>query len=262
MIKGADLVVMESTYGDRLHRGWDETWQEMGEVISTARSGKGNILIPAFTIGRTQELIYAFRKHFDEWNIGDWEVFLDSPMGIEATQVYTEHAKVYDSGARKIYEQGEDPFDLPNLHLYRRSQDSMKINRIRSGAIVIAGSGMCTGGRIKHHLKHNIWREHAHVLIVGFQAKGTLGRALVDGARYIRLWGETIQVKAQVHTIGGLSAHADQSGLMKWYGQFQNHPRVILVHGESGAMNVLANKLRKTYGTEVVEAEFKQSLAL
>lgn len=262
VIKEADLVVMESTYGDRLHREWHETWREMGDILSGAYSGKGNILIPAFTIGRTQEMLYVFNRHFDEWGIGNWEVFLDSPMGIEATEIYTRHAKVYDAGARKIYEQSGDPFNLPNLHLYRRSQDSMKLNRISSGAIIIAGSGMCTGGRIKHHLKHNIWREHAHVLMVGFQAKGTPGRALVDGARYIRLWGETIQVKAQVHTVGGLSAHADQSGLINWYRQFDNRPRVVLVHGETEAMDTLARKLNDTCGAQVVQAEFRQVLTL
>ncbi len=138
----------------------------------------------------------------------------------------------------------------------------MKINQIASGAIIIAGSGMCTGGRIKHHLKHNIWREHAHVMIVGFQARGTLGRSLVDGARHIRLWGETVQVNAKVHTIGGLSAHADQRGLLDWYGQFENRPRVALVHGEPEAMDVLAGQLTREYRAEVMQAEFGQKLVL
>jgi metallo-beta-lactamase family protein len=258
----ADLVIMESTYGDRQHRSWDKTWQEMGEIISSARSGKGNILIPAFTVGRTQELLYMFKHYFDEWGIGDWEVFLDSPMGIEATEVYGKHAKIYDVEAKNIVEHSEDPFDLPNLHLSQHSQDSMKINRRQSGAIIIAGSGMCTGGRIKHHFKHNIWREHAHVMIVGFQARGTLGRALVDGTKHIRLWGETIQVKAQVHTIGGLSAHADQQGLMDWYHHFEKRPRVALVHGEPEAMDALAHRLKSEYHADVVQANFQQKLKI
>ncbi|GJL68839.1 MAG: MBL fold hydrolase [Nitrospirales bacterium] len=258
----ADLVIMESTYGDRQHRGWDKTWQEMGEIISSARAEKGNILIPAFTVGRTQELLYIFKRYFDEWGIGDWEVFLDSPMGIEATRVYGKHAKIYDVEAKHIFEQSGDPFDLPNLHLSQHSQDSMKINRKQSGAIIIAGSGMCTGGRIKHHLKHNIWRKQAHVMIVGFQARGTLGRALVDGAKYIRLWGETIQVKAHVHTIGGLSAHADQQGLMDWYHHFEKRPRVVLVHGEPEAMDALAHRLKGEYRADVVQANFQQKLPI
>ena len=258
----ADLVVMESTYGDRLHRPWNETWQEMGEVISHARSGKGNILIPSFAVGRTQELLYVFKRYFDDWGIGDWEVYLDSPMAIEATGVYASHAKVYDERAREIYRQGGEPFGLPNLHLSQRTADSMKINRVTSGAIIIAGSGMCSGGRIKHHLKYNIWREHAHLMIVGFQARGTLGRTLVDGASHIRLWGETIQVKAHVHTIGGLSAHADQRGLLDWYGHFSNRPRIALVHGEPEAMDTLAGLLKRDFSAEVVQAGFQQTLAL
>ncbi|WP_031435619.1 MBL fold metallo-hydrolase RNA specificity domain-containing protein [Methylomarinum vadi] len=261
-IRHADLVVMESTYGDRLHRNWDETWQEMGEIISNARSGKGNILIPAFAVGRTQELLYVFKQNFKEWEIDDWEVFLDSPMAIEATDVYFRHAKVYDKRAKQVYQQSGNPFMLPNLHRSQRSEDSMKINQIQSGAIIIAGSGMCTGGRIKHHFKHNIWRQDAHVLIVGFQASGTLGRALVDGAQQISLWGETIQVKAQIHTIGGLSAHADQQGLLDWYGHFENRPRVVLVHGEPEAMDVLAQRLQDKYQSDVVKPNFQQKLAL
>ncbi len=262
VIDSADLVVMESTYGDRLHRGWDETWQEMGEIISSAKSAKGNILIPAFTVGRTQELLYAFKRNYDAWNIGDWEVFLDSPMGIEATEVYARHTGVYDDKAKELHETDGNPFDLPNLHMSRETQDSMNINQLKSGAIIIAGSGMCTGGRIKHHFKYNIWREQAHVMIVGFQARGTLGRSLVDGAKRIRLWGETMQVKAQIHTVGGLSAHADQQGLMDWYGRFRNNPRVVLVHGEPQAMDSLADRLRSEHGTEVILAEFQQKLTL
>ena len=261
-IAHADLVIMESTYGNRRHRTWEETWQEMGEIISRAGSGKGNILIPAFTVGRVQELLYAFKCHYDEWGIGDWQVFLDSPMGIEATEVYARYARVYDEEATEIYEQSGDPFDLPNLHMSRRSQDSMQINQIRSGAIIIAGSGMCTGGRIRHHLKHNLWRDHAHVMIVGFQARGTLGRALVDGAKRVRLWAETVQVKARVHTIGGLSAHADQEGLLDWFSHFENRPRVVLVHGEFEAMDTLAQRLRKDFHAEVVPAGFREKLTL
>jgi metallo-beta-lactamase family protein len=261
-VKQADLVVMESTYGDRLHRSWKSTWQEMGEIISSVNSNKGNILIPAFTVGRTQELLYAFKAHYDEWSIADWDIFLDSPMGIEATNVYAKHAKVYDKRAIEMTEQSGGLFTLPNLHMSQRTDDSMKINQIQSGAIIIAGSGMCTGGRIKHHFKYNIWRQHCHVMIVGFQARGTLGRALVDGVKRIRLWGETIQVKAQIHTVGGLSAHADQQGLMDWYSQFEGRPRVALVHGEAEAMDTLANKLKNKYQANIVQADFKQTLEL
>ena len=258
----ADLVVMESTYGDRLHRQWEATWQEMGEILSNARSNKGNILIPAFAIDRTQMLLYSFRRHFDQWGLGEWEIFLDSPMAIEATEVYARHTKVYDSRARAFEEAHGGLFDLPNLHLSRETEQSMKINRIRAGAIIIAGSGMCTGGRIKHHLKHNVWRESTHVMIVGFQARGTPGRALVDGARHIRLWGETVQVNAQVHTIGGLSAHADQNGLADWYGAIGNRPPVALVHGEPESMDLLEQRLRDSFRAQVMQPGFGQRIEL
>lgn len=262
IIKQADLVILESTYGDRMHREWKETWREMGEIIAQAHSDKGNILIPAFTVGRTQELLYVFKQHFDEWGIGNWDIFLDSPMAIEATEVYTRHARIYDKAATKIREQVGDLFDLPNLHLSRSMDYSIKINQIRSGAIIIAGSGMCTGGRIKHHLKHNIWRENTHVLIVGFQARGTPGRALVDGSKYIRLWGETIKVSARVHTVGGLSAHADQRGLYDWYSHFEKKPQVVLVHGEPEAMNALAFKLKNIFDADVIQANFQQKITI
>jgi len=259
-IKQADLVVMESTYGDRLHRNWDETWEEMGKIISNAHSRRGNILIPAFTIGRTQELLYVFRKYYKKWGIGDWDIYLDSPMGIKATEIYAKYSNIYDAEARDIYTRGQNPFSLANLHMSRSTEDSMKINEIKSGAIIIAGSGMCTGGRIRHHLKYNIERKDTHILFVGYQARGTLGRIIVDGAKNISLWGNKLKVGAKVHTVGGLSAHADQQGLMRWYGNFTEHPKLALVHGEIDAMNTLAQKIKSEYGSEVVQAEFKQRL--
>jgi metallo-beta-lactamase family protein len=259
-VPAADLVVLESTYGDRLHRPWDDTWREMGEIIARARGG--NILIPAFAVGRTQELLYVFARHFEEWGLARWQIFLDSPMAIEATEIYARHEVVHDVPARELSVRRGSLFQLPNLRLSRTGEDSMLINRIRSGAIIIAGSGMCTGGRIKHHLKHNIWREETHVLIVGFQAAGTLGRSLVDGARNIRLWGETIRVNAKVHTVGGLSAHADQAGLRDWYRQIAGRPPVVLVHGEPGAMAVLAGHLREDRASRVLQARLGEELSV
>lgn len=261
-VRKADLVVMESTYGNRQHRPWEATWQEMGAILSQARANKGNVLIPTFAVGRTQELLYVFKQHYEEWGLGQWRIFLDSPMAIKATRVYRKYGKVYDSRARQILEQLGDPFDMPNLSMTRHSAQSMEINKIDSGAIILAGSGMCTGGRITHHLKHNAWREHAHILIVGFQAAGTRGRALVDGAEDIHLWGEPVKVKAQVHTIGGLSAHADQNGLMDWYRRFEGGPRVALVHGEPESMDALAARLRDELHVEVMQPEFGERLDL
>ncbi|MEJ2346978.1 MAG: MBL fold metallo-hydrolase [Gammaproteobacteria bacterium] len=246
-VEDADLVVMESTYGDRLHRSWEQTWEEMADVFREALAGRGNILVPAFAVGRTQDLLYAFNLHYDHWGLDRWTVFLDSPMAIEATDVYSRHPGLYDRETAALQRTNGSPFGLPNLHLTRTAKQSMAINRFESGAVILAGSGMCEGGRIKHHLKHNIWRRNCHVVFVGYQAQGTLGRKLVDGAKHIRLWGETIRVAAKIHTVGGFSAHADQRGLLDWYSHFRNRPPVALVHGEPDAIDGLQERLHNDY---------------
>ncbi len=244
-VREADLVILESTYGDRNHRSWDATWQELGEVFRAAAHHAGNILIPAFAIGRTQELLYVLKQHWREWRLNRWTVFLDSPMAIAATEVYAHHANLFNDKDKDRRRRDGDLFAPPNLHFSRTSSQSMAINRIQSGAVIVAGSGMCNGGRIRHHLKHNVWREQCHVIFTGFQARGTLGRQLVDGAPRVRLWGESIRVAAQLHTIGGLSAHADQEGLLAWYRGFgQPLPPVALVHGEPTAIDGLAARLK------------------
>ena len=253
LLTDADLVIMESTYGDREHRRWDATWDELADILRDAEQRKGNILIPSFAVGRTQQLLYVFRRHFHEWGIDRWSLFLDSPMAIRATQVYGQHRDLFNADADAGLAPGEDPFTLPNLRYTLSTEESMALNRIRSGAIIIAGSGMCTGGRIRHHLKHNIWREQTHVIIVGFQARGTLGRRLVEGASRISLWGESMRVAAQVHTVGGLSAHAGQSGLLRWYGAFRDCPPLVLTHGEEGAIATLAGRVRETYGVDALQ---------
>lgn len=247
-IEDADLVLLESTYGDRLHRSHAETLKELGEVLRKASQGGGNVLIPAFAVGRTQDLIFLFAKHFEEWGLEDWHIFLDSPLAIEATEIYARHSDLYDKEAAELWRRNRHQPVLPNFNLSRTAKQSMRLNRIHSGAIIIAASGMCDGGRIRHHLKHNAWRKDCHIIIVGFQARGTTGRALVDGADHINLWGETIRVAAQVHTIGGLSAHADQDGLVEWYARFRRRPRVVLVHGEATAQETLAERLRTELG--------------
>lgn len=262
VIKEADLVLMESTYGDRDHRPWDETWSELEEVLLSARHDKGIVMIPAFAVGRTQELLYAFNLNYEKWQLDRWTVFLDSPMAIEATEVYSRHRKLYDPETQALERQNGNPFMLPNLHLSRTAEDSMAINRIRSGAIVIAGSGMCSGGRIKHHFKHNIWRQNSHVLIVGFQAHGTLGRQLVDGVKQINLWGETVNVSSKVHTIGGFSAHADRDGLLAWYENFEGRPPVTLVHGEPEAIEPLAKRIKEMGTKKVIVAKLNETLDL
>ncbi len=243
ILEHADVVLMESTYGDRLHRPFSETIEELTEVFDAARAARGNILIPAFTVGRTQDLLYLMKENERRWGLDHWQVFLDSPMGIEATATYARYQHLYGAN---LFAQGATLPNLPRIRATKTTEESMEINQVKSGAIVIAGSGMCSGGRIHHHLKNNVWREECHVLIVGYQAVGTLGRRLVDGADEIRLWGEDYPVRAHIHTIGGLSAHADQAGLLDWYGHFEGRPPVYLVHGEERAQAPLAAKLRST----------------
>lgn len=244
MIDEADVVLMESTYGNRLHRPWDDTWAEIDEIVERVKAKPGNVLIPAFSVGRTQNILYMFAKNHEKWGLGNWQIFLDSPMAIEATEIYLRHHKLYDTEAAEFWRERGSLMGMPNLTFSRSSEDSMRINKITNGAIIIAGSGMMTGGRIKHHLKHNIWRRECHLIVTGYQSHGSLGRKLVDGAKKIRLWGERYRVKAKIHTIGGLSAHTDQKGLMDWYGNFKSKPPVFLVHGEASTMEDLQQKMR------------------
>jgi metallo-beta-lactamase family protein len=250
-IDAADVVLMESTYGNRRHREREETVREIGDIIAHASSGKGNILIPAFAIGRTQEILYQLGRHYDEWGLERFKIFLDSPMAIETSKVYWEYPQLYDEEATRLRrENGGMPL-LPNLNLSQTAEDSMAINRISSGAIIIAGSGMCNGGRIVHHLKHNLGDKRHQVIIVGYQAYGSLGRKLVDGAETVRIHGMTISVKAQIHTVGGLSAHGDQDDLARWYECMQNRLPIYLVHGENDSREAFAEYLAGRNGADV-----------
>lgn len=246
-IEDADIVLMESTYGDRDHRPFADTLAELQGIFTDAADRGGNVLIPAFAVGRTQDLLYLMARHFDDWQLGGWQVFLDSPMAIETTHVYSQYRHLYRTA---LFGAGQEWPALPNLRATRRSAESMEINRIESGAIVIAGSGMCNGGRILHHLKHNLWRPECQLVMIGYQAEGTLGRRLVDGATRVRLWQETIQVKARIHTVGGLSAHAGQTGLLDWYGAFRGRPPVYLVHGEERARTAFAKRLKERFDVD------------
>jgi metallo-beta-lactamase family protein len=223
---------METTYGDRQHRNPDDTIAEIGEVIAAASRDKGNLLVPAFAVGRSQEVLYLMGKYYRDWELENWHVFLDSPMAIEASHIYWDYAHLYDEEATRLRKQIHEMPRLHNLHLTRQVEESMAINRFKSGAIIIAGSGMCTGGRIVHHLKYNISRENCHIMIVGYQAYGTLGRRLVNGEDSVKIHGDYYPVRAAVHTIGGLSAHADQRGLLDWASAFTSAPAFVLVHGE------------------------------
>ena len=261
----ADLVVMESTYGGRKHRSRDETLNELGDIFERARKDRGNVLIPAFSIGRSQEILYHLGKYHKEWRIDRWRVFLDSPMAIEATKIYWDYPHLYDDEATKLSKQMNPMPSLPNLVLSNSSDTSKKINTIRSGAIVIAGSGMCTGGRILHHLKNNLPRKECHVLITGYQANGSLGRRLVNREEEVRIHGKHYRVRAQVSTVGGLSAHGDESDLSRWYGSLaanDNPPPVYLVHGDPDAGRALDDRLNQDHGANVTRPQPGQKIRL
>jgi len=243
--ESADLVLMESTYGDRRHRSRDDTERELGGILAQAARDGGNVIIPAFAIGRSQEILYLFARHYAEWHLARWKIFLDSPMAIAASRVYWKHPDRFDEEATRLRAGFKGMPPLPNLVLSETADDSRAINNIRGGAIIVAGSGMANGGRVLHHLKHNLSRPECHVIIVGFQAPGTLGRQLVDRLPEVRIHGQRVRVAAQVHTLGGLSAHGDQAQLLRWYDSFKRRPPVYIVHGEVAPGEALAVKLRE-----------------
>lgn len=261
-IADADLLLMESTYGDRNHRDRADTIRELGDILDIAWRDRGNVLIPAFAVGRSQELLYWFARHWDDWKLQRWRIFLDSPMAGKVVQVYDRHHTLFDAEARDVWRGTPNPFRLPNLHITDSVDESMAINRIASGAIIIAGSGMANGGRILHHLRQNLGRRNAHVVFVGYQAVGTLGRRLVDGARWVRIHGHDYRVNAQRHTVGGLSAHTDQRGLLDWYAGFQSPPPVVLVHGEDSAREALAGEIGERSGVTAELAHPGMTLAV
>ncbi len=258
----ADYVFLESTYGNRRHRSFDDSKTELLEAIDHAVSKGEKIIIPAFAVERTQEILYILGEFHRSGNLPDIPIFLDSPLAIKATKIFRKNKKYYDEEASEIVEQGYDPFDLPNLRFTESTKESMEINEQTGSAIIIAGSGMCTAGRIKHHLKHNLWREGASMVIIGFQAKGTTGRKIVEGVKRVKIFRENVAVRAKVYTIGGFSAHADQKDLLEWVAHFESNPSIFLVHGEPTASEVLGQKIREQFNLKVHVPRWKDRLVL
>ncbi len=263
-IAEADYLFIESTYGDRLHRTFEESKAELLNAINYAISNKEKVIIPAFALERTQEVLYILGEFFRGGQLPEIPVYLDSPLAIKATEIFRRNKKYYDEAAQAIVGRGFDPFDMPNLKFSLTASQSMKINQLRGSAIIIAGNGMCTAGRIKHHLKHNLWRAGASIVIVGFQAEGTTGRQIVNGAKMVTIFGQKIAVKAKVFTIGGLSSHADQSDLLGWIGHFsgKSKPKVFVIHGEPSSSEALANAIRRRFGLEVHVPHWREVLNL
>ena len=260
----ADLVLMEGTYGDRNHRSMDNTLTQLAEVLKATWARRGNVMIPSFAVGRTQELLFHLGHLHQRGELDGWQVFLDSPMAIEATRLYDRWIGLLDrDDVKRIQRSHSASIEhfLPRLMCTVSTEDSMAINRIKSGAIIIAGSGMCTGGRIRHHFKQRIWDARNTLIFIGYQARGTLGRILVDGARHIKLFRDDFVVKARIETLGGFSAHADQDELVDWLGKFENAPRAALVHGEPEALDALSQRLWKDKQIETEIPVRGQSIA-
>jgi metallo-beta-lactamase family protein len=284
-IFSADTLFIESTYGNRNHRSFEESIKELLEAIHYSYQHKEKVLIPVFAVERTQEILYILGEFFRHGQIPSMPVYLDSPLAIAATEIFRRMQSFFDEDAKAILQKGHDLFGFPQLIFSHTTQESIAINQKPGAAIILAGNGMCTAGRIKHHLKHNLWRRGASLVIVGFQAEGTLGRKIVDGAENVRIFGEPIAVRAKVFTIGGFSAHADQADLLEWISHFENpHMRIYVIHGERnisedfskviqerlgftasvpgvGDIVGLAPAEAKFTGDRVAEAEWQQQLA-
>lgn len=253
-ISDADYLFMESTYGDRNHKGEADSLNEMAEAIQYSYSKGEKIIIPAFAVERTQEMLYSlYLLNRDGRLPKDIPVILDSPLAIKATEIFRRYRSYLDGETQSLLKNGEDPLDLPQLQFSSSTEQSMQINEMKGSAIVISASGMANAGRIRHHLRHNLWRPGASIVFVGFQAQGTPGRKIIEGAKRIRIANEDIAVKARIWTIGGFSAHAGQSQLLDWLGQFRDDKKipVFLVHGENSAQEVLASLIKQKLDFDV-----------
>ncbi|MBN1845014.1 MAG: MBL fold metallo-hydrolase [Sedimentisphaerales bacterium] len=263
LFREADYILLESTYGDRVHEPVEDVKDRLAEIVEeTCRAG-GNLVIPSFAIERSQELLYYLNDLFREKKICPLLAFLDSPMAVRVTEVFQNHPEMFDEQMKQRVRAGESPFDFPGLTMSRTTSQSKAINQIKGTVIIIAGSGMCTGGRIKHHLVNNISRPESTILFVGYQAVGTLGRHILEEPDEVRILGQKRPVRARIERIGGFSAHADREELLKWLGGMENHPRgLFLVHGEEEVCHKFAEFLRTKVPWEIAVPHYQQELKL
>ena len=263
VVEEADYIVLESTYGNRLHKDRASRLEILKDVIwETYRKG-GNLVIPAFAVERTQDLLYDLNQLARVKQLPDMKVIIDSPMAVATTNVFRKHWECFDEETRQLIREGYDPLNLPNLNFSVTAEESKAVNRIQSGAIIISASGMCDFGRIKHHLKHNLWRAESTVLFVGYQSPGTNGHRLLSGEKSIRIHGEEIAIRADIRSIDGFSAHADQAGLLSWVKQFKNKPReIFVVHGEPESSAAIAELITKETGFKTTIPIWQQEIDL
>lgn len=264
IVTEADFLFLESTYGNRDHKDEAASLNELAEAIRYSYGHREKVIIPAFAVERTQEIIYSLHLLAKDGRLpGDMPVYVDSPLAIRATEIFRKHADYFDEETRNLLNKGEDPLSLPQLHFTESTEASMAINEVRGPAVVISASGMANAGRIKHHLKHNLWREGASIVIVGFQAQGTTGRKIVDGAEKVHLFNEDVAVKAKVYTINGFSAHAGQSQLLDWLSHFESRAmQVFLIHGEYGAQQALSGLIQERFGYRILIPDYLEEATL
>ena len=261
IIKKADYLIMETTYGDRLHEPNKESVDRLLNIIADTAARGGNTVIPSFAVGRTQELLYELNKVYDgntpfTPKLKNVPVYVDSPMSVTATEVFRTNAQAYNDEMKEYVLSGDHPLDFANLHYSRTSAESQAINIDTTPKVIISASGMCDAGRIRHHLKHNLWNPKSSVVFVGYQAEGTLGRLILDGATEIKLFGEAIAVNAQIHNLEGFSGHADRDGLFKWLSGFEKSPqRIFLVHGEDHSKQEFAAYVKDHLGWDCTVVE-------
>ncbi|KUO69348.1 MAG: MBL fold metallo-hydrolase [Clostridia bacterium BRH_c25] len=265
VIEEADYVIMESTYGDRLHKDTENKTLALLDIITDTVERNGNVVIPSFAIERTQEILYVLNmiKESDNYKLKNIPVYVDSPLAINATKIFQSFLPYFDEEAQKLIQSGDNPFDFPNLVFTHTADESKAINYNKGSCIIISASGMCEAGRIKHHLKHNLWREESSVVFVGYQARNTLGRRIKDGEKLVKIFGEEIGVKSKIYSIEGFSGHADQRGLLEWIGAFKKKPqKVFLVHGEEGALSELSGLMETELGIANEIAQLGQTVEL
>ena len=260
-IKEADYVLMESTYGSRIHESIEERRRMLLEIIKRNYEKGGRLMIPSFAVERTQEIIYRLNEFAEKNLMPRIKVFVDSPLAIKATEVFMRHHECYDEEIKNLIAKGDNPFEFPNLKYITSVNDSKKLNGMKEPCIIIAGSGMCNGGRIKHHLRNHLDEKNSTVLFVGYQAEGTLGRRIRDGAKKVKIYGRWYDINVDVEAIGGFSAHADKFSLFEWAKHFKDEPQIYLVHGEPRESNALAEEIKKFNGNVHI-AQMHQTVRL
>ncbi|MPM37758.1 Ribonuclease [bioreactor metagenome] len=268
IIESADYLIIESTYGNRLHENLETRTEGLVNIILDTVERGGSVIIPSFAVGRTQEIIYELNKflecHADEKSNNrkkfmDIPVYIDSPLATKATEIFKQNANVFDDEARRCILEGDNPLEFENLHFTQSVEESKILNASKEPKIIISASGMCEAGRIKHHLKHHLWKKESSIVFVGYQAEGTLGRKLVDGEKYVKVLGEEIRVNAQIHNVQGFSGHADKNALLEWLRGFSDKPKkVFLVHGEAESKLSFAEEIEKTLKLSCIIPEYNK----